>query len=132
MQRYSGRKEIHNGKLFLRFIIIFPVLMLFSCNYKIDNKTTKLEVVESCKEKLYVSIPISTPDSIVAGYCTCSTEKLLENYTILEIAKSNWDESSEERREMMKLVEPCCQDYMKKLKKHFKDRGEDLFIVSPK
>lgn len=132
MQRYLGRKTIVKKDIFLRIIAIFLLLILFSCHYRVDSERTKLDVVKSCKEKLYESIPITTPDSIVTGYCHCSTEKLLENYSIFEIAKSNWDESSKERKEMIKLVEPCRQDYMKKLKKHFKDQGEEIFIFSPK
>ncbi|MDR3011195.1 MAG: hypothetical protein LBV59_24950 [Sphingobacterium sp.] len=97
-----------------------------------NSKLTKLELVESCKKNMYESIPMSTPDSIVTAYCRCSTEKLLKNYTVLEIAKSNWNPNSKERKEITKLLEPCRQDYMQKLKKHFKDQGEEVFIVSPK
>jgi hypothetical protein len=110
----------------------FSVPTLFSCTYSVDGKTTKLELVEACKKNMYESNPISTPDSIVTMYCRCSTERLLKNYTVLEIAKSNWNPNSKERKEITELLEPCRQDYMKKLKKHFKDQGEEVFIVSPK
>ena len=97
-------------------IAFVALIATISCNKKIEkNETNMKEFVNTCIEGAKGQYPGAITDLQIKEYCKCAGEKTLDNFTAAELIKLNAPAQYPElEQKMIKLVEPCINEYLLK------------------
>lgn len=81
------------------------MLLMSSCNFLVNNETSKKE---------FVQMGVEVEDGLVEDYCTCSADKILSKFDIIDLIKMN-DTTSQVYRESQELIKPCLDAFRAQL-----------------
>ncbi|MGV0753650.1 hypothetical protein [Empedobacter brevis] len=96
-------------------------LSVMGCNSKPDkeDENLKIQAMTSCENAAITPEMSGVKQKLVKDYCSCSTDKMMGEFTYVEMMQMN-NPSQELQDRLMKLVEPC----LKELKTKSAELGE--------
>ncbi|WP_313376299.1 hypothetical protein [Chishuiella sp.] len=92
-------------------LLLMLVALIVSCNSKPDKNNTVLknETISYCEKTAIQEGMSESKKELVKKYCTCSSEKMLGEFTYAEMMQMK-NPTPELKLRLEKLVEPCLKD----------------------
>jgi hypothetical protein len=102
-------------KVLLLGITSIALFTIIATGCQPSKEHFKKTMVESC----VAAVPGTVPKDIALNYCNCSSDRLLQKYSVEEIivmeaAIKSGDEQTKEK--MLKEVKPCIDEMTEKIK----------------